>query len=161
MQGNCYSVETPSASFPSGHAPLRPLLPNQCLLLADEDLLNVRAGNLWLDSLYVRLTTPRDAGGVFYGFIQVGFEAAVWMTGVTLQGNGDGVEDCWACGLIFWAKARVYAEGAASAFSLTGSAFLHCASNRQHACKYGPAGMPVSYRACMLVMRGRIWGCSA
>ena len=34
----------------------------------------------------------------------------LWMTDVTLQGDGDGVRDCDACGLSSWA--RVYAEGA-------------------------------------------------
>jgi hypothetical protein len=106
VQGNCASVDPPSASFPSGHAPLRSLLPNQCLLLADHHLQAVLGGKLWLDSLYVRRTT-QVTGSVFSLLQVLGSDAEMWMTGVTLQGNGDGmnVED----------QARVYAEGAASA----------------------------------------------
>jgi hypothetical protein len=35
--------------------------------------------------------------------------AKVWMTDVTLQGDGDGVRDCDACAVSNWA--RLYAEG--------------------------------------------------
>ena len=51
---------------PTGHAPLRDLLPGQCLLLADDRLTSV-GGQLWLDGLYVRLTFPRD--GEFSQFL--------------------------------------------------------------------------------------------
>ena len=84
--------------------------PRQCLLLADTDLLYVGGTKLWLDGLYVRLTTPRD--DVFFRFIEVGETIGeLWMTNVTLQGNGDGALDCYTCGLDLWSSA-VYAEGA-------------------------------------------------
>ena len=97
---------------PNGHAPLRDLLPGQCLLLADENLMWVVQGQLWLDGLYVRLTSPRD-GRDFYVFLFADSPAEVWMTGVTLQGNGDGERDCSDCGVI--SRGHVYAEGAATA----------------------------------------------
>ena len=36
----------------------------------------------------------------------------VWMTEVTLQGNGDGERDCDDCSLRVFTEAAVYAEGA-------------------------------------------------
>ena len=65
MQGNCGDV-APSFTPPTGHALLRDLLPGQCLLLADDNLMWVNR-QLWLDGLYVRLTSPRD--GDFYDFL--------------------------------------------------------------------------------------------
>lgn len=113
MQGNCTGVAPPYPNLDLSHAPLRPLLPRQCLLLADDRLMEVDSSKLWLDGLYVRLTTPRDTSGVFDGFILVsGSGAEVWMTGVTLQGNGDKVRDCDDCGLRGSIDAAVYAEGA-------------------------------------------------
>lgn len=37
--------------------------------------------------------------------------AEVWMTNVTLQGNGDDIRDCDNCGLRVADNASVYAEG--------------------------------------------------
>lgn len=85
-QGNCESEvpESLKRKIPSSHAPLRPLLPYQCLLLADEQLLMLDATRLWLDGVYVRLTEPRNA--TFGGFVELwGSSTKLWMTGVTLQ----------------------------------------------------------------------------
>ena len=67
MQGNCGDV-APSFTPPTGHAPLRDLLPGQCLLLADGNLMWVE-GQLWLDGLYVRLTSPPRDDGEFEAFL--------------------------------------------------------------------------------------------
>ena len=96
MQGNCGDV-APSFTPPTGHAPLRELLPGQCLLLADDNSMLV-GGQLWLDGLYVRLTSPRD--GKFSRFLLSTDNAVLWMTGVTLQGNGSGKRDCIYCGVL-------------------------------------------------------------
>ena len=67
---------------------------------------------LWLDGLYIRLTTPR--AGEMQPFIEANDDAAVWMTGLTLQGNGDGVSDGYLSGGLF-SRGSMYAEGAAAA----------------------------------------------
>ena len=94
---------------PTGHVPLRSVLPGQCLLLADHNLMDV-PGSLWLDGLYVRLTSPR--GVIYLSLISSmsGTETQLWMTGVTLQGNGDGVFDCWVCGMLV--TGSLHANGA-------------------------------------------------
>ena len=110
MQANCTGLPEPSATVPSTHAPMLPLSSGQCLLLVDTDLLYVGGTSLWLDGLYVRLTEARDE--TFFRFIEVGDTTGqLWMTGMTLQGNGDGVLDCYTCGLDLWSSA-VYAKGA-------------------------------------------------
>ena len=48
--------EVPSAAFPAEHAPLRTLLPGQCLLLADTAVMIVANSILWLNNVYIRLT---------------------------------------------------------------------------------------------------------
>ena len=58
-----------------------------------------------MDGLYVRLRE-----GAFLGFLSTGLGSELWMTGVTLQGNGDGECDCSSCGV--YAEGHVYAEGA-------------------------------------------------
>lgn len=65
-----------------------------------------------MDGLYIRLTSPEDSQDGFSEFINAQFsDAEVWMTGVTLQGNGDGQRDCSSCGLLVGSDASVYAEG--------------------------------------------------
>ena len=111
MQGNCEGAEVPELNLPSGHAPLRDMQARQCLLLADAEVMDVN-GSLWLDSLYMRLTAPRDEDGEFLEFIDSSTATeGLYMTGVTLQGNGDGVQDCFSCA-IFVDSSAVYAEGA-------------------------------------------------
>lgn len=56
----------------------------------------------------------------------------LWMIDVTLQGDGDRVRDCDACGLSSWA--RVYAEGV--------HACMH--SSRSHAQMYSTHGRPLN-----------------
>lgn len=117
MQGNCEGLAPPSPYLDPSHVPLRPLLPRQCLLLADDDLLIVYSSQVWLDGLYVRLTTPRDTEtGLFGSFISLGTnESQVWMTDVTLQGNGNGMRVCDECALSVWLEGSAYAQGAATA----------------------------------------------
>lgn len=124
MQGNCVGVDKPLYIPPSSHAPLLPILPYQCLILVDGDLGRVWGVELWLDGLYFRLTTPREIAGEKDGFnfnnylinLQ-GDTTELWMTNVTLQGNGDGVQDCDDCALSLHKGVAVYAEGAATAAS--------------------------------------------
>ena len=106
MQGNCGDI-APSFTPPTGHAPLRDMMPGQCLLLADSPFIQLPQSQLWLDGLHVRLTSPRGAD--FTSLVWTGSNAELWMTGVTLQGNGDGVRDCWHCG--FSGSGMLHAEG--------------------------------------------------
>ena len=110
MQGNCEGVGPPSPDLPSGHAPLRDMQERQCLLLTDAEVMDVNS-SLWLDGLYMRLTMPRDTDGEFLEFIDSGSGTqGLYMTGLTLQGNGDGVQDCFSCAL-FVDSSSVLAEG--------------------------------------------------
>jgi hypothetical protein len=106
MQGNCAGAPPSAASLGLSGAPLLPLLPYQCLLIADVQLLRTSEDSqLWLDGLYVRYL-----GGHFNTFISN--ESYLWMTAVTLQGDSDGVQECSACGLRTYGLGGVYAEGA-------------------------------------------------
>ena len=111
----------PAPRLPAGHVPMRDFLPGQCLLLVDTALMYVDKNNLWLDGLYVRLKDVRDPEGIFGQIIGVGrSNLQVWMTNITLQGNGDGVQDCSYCGLYIWWSASGYCEGAVPALPLKG-----------------------------------------
>ena len=132
MQGNCGDMH-PNFTPAPGTAPLRSLLPGQCLLLADNTLLNV-VGSTWLHGLYVRLTILEtgEFNSLILGepdptaFTQNSVTGPrLWMTEVTLQGNGDGVRDCHACGLFFWGL--VFAQGA-----------VIVPSHPRHACMHQP-----------------------
>lgn len=110
MQGNCEGVASPLPVLNANDGPLRDLLPRQCLLLVDADLLEVDDSKLWLDGLYVRLTSPRGEDG-FAELIYIQPSGELWMTDVTLQGNGnsDFGADCSNCGMDV--RGSVYAEG--------------------------------------------------
>jgi hypothetical protein len=108
MQGNCAAAPPSAASLGLSGAALLPLLPYQCLLIADMDLLYaVSTSQLWLDGLYVRYRRTACVDE-FYEFLKT--ESKMWMTAVTLQGDGDGVDDCDTCGVC--SGGQVYAEGA-------------------------------------------------
>lgn len=110
MQGNCGGLFHAAPGIEG--APLRPLLPHQCVLLADENLITVDESSLWLDNVYIRLTAPRNIS--FNHFIDVrGSSSKLWMSSVTVQGRGaiDGDKDCNACGLAVSSSASVSAEG--------------------------------------------------
>jgi hypothetical protein len=115
LQGNCAGAPPSAASLGLSGASLLPLLPYQCLLIADVNLLDTELDSqLWLDGVYVRYRRtgrfPLDSSGYhFYGFI---FSyGSLWMTAVTLQGDGDGILDCEKCG-VDTSFGNVYAEGA-------------------------------------------------
>lgn len=77
LQGKC--KEDPKLAPPAGTAVLRDFLPDQCMLLADVDLLKVKESKLWVDQLYVRFikssrqpaTWSKLAEGQFFHFIDV------------------------------------------------------------------------------------------
>lgn len=120
VQGNC-AAATPTAEsvglLPNGQAPLRGFTPGQCLVAVDHELLVVSDSEVWLDSLYVRLVLPRNQTFFEFVFVQgggdirVGPSAALYMTNVTMQGNGDDAVDCVDCGVGVSFNSGVYAEG--------------------------------------------------
>lgn len=95
LQGNC-SGEVPEAllaNLPMDTAPLRPLLPGQCLIIADAPFFVLGQANLWLDGVYVRRQF-KNSRAPFSPLLQiypseVDAELMVpprlWMTNVTLQ----------------------------------------------------------------------------
>ena len=110
MQGNCDESALPDLDLPPSHAPLRPLKPGQCLLLANNNLFEVNGTKLWIDNLHIRLTVARD--DQFSHLVEVrGASGELWMTNMSIQGNGDGVRDCWACGLYAWEAGKTYVSG--------------------------------------------------
>jgi hypothetical protein len=102
------SAPPSAASLGLNGAPLLPLLPKQCILVADTDLgwLYSPTARLWLDGLYFRYRRTRYSR--FYEFFRTG--GKLWMTAITMQGDGNTVNACETCGL--WADGHAYAEGA-------------------------------------------------
>lgn len=110
MQGNC-NADAEFGGVPVKHAAMRELQPRQCLLIADHNVLEVWDSNLWLNNIYFRLTNPRS--GTFDQIVLVtGPLAKVWMTDVTMQGNGDLVQDCIDCGVTVRAQGNMFVGGA-------------------------------------------------
>jgi hypothetical protein len=109
MQGNCERAPPEELVNDISGTELLPLKPKQCLLIAGESLMNVEQGDLWLDGLYVR---QRSAETIYSSLISVGGQGSLWMTSVTLQGDGDGVANCQQCALDV--TSQLYAEGASS-----------------------------------------------
>ena len=68
MQGNCNSRSEFGNVTPK-HAAMRALLPQQCLLVADHNVLEVNDSKLWLERIYFRLGDPRS--GTFDQFVLV------------------------------------------------------------------------------------------
>ena len=109
MELEAVGLSSATTSAPLVRNQGRSLGSTSCLLLADDNLMEV-SGGLVLHSLHVRLGVPRS--GSFKAFIHVKKKAAkLWMMGVTLQGNGNGVQDCIDCGMSVYIGAYVYAEG--------------------------------------------------
>lgn len=110
MQGNCdFPVEF--GGVPEHHVPLRALRPQQCLLVVDHNVLEVWDSQLWLDRIYFRL--GNGPSGTFDQFVLVtGTIAELWMTHVTMQGNGDNIQDCIDCGFAVRSGGSMFASGA-------------------------------------------------
>lgn len=82
------------------------------MILADHNVFLINAP-LWMDSLYFRLTSPRSTYFTsFLKFQPSGYTSELFMSQVTMQGNGAGVLQalCVDCGLEAWAP--VHVEGA-------------------------------------------------
>eukprot|EP00892_Ulva_mutabilis_P011353 jgi/Ulvmu1/8590/UM045_0033.1 len=83
IRGNCAAAPQLQLKGP----PLLPLLPGQCVIVADMDLWQVRFGRLWMHNLYLRhvLTTRADIGLLLWSTDEGGH---MWLTQMTVQGAG-------------------------------------------------------------------------
>ena len=99
MQGNCLAAAAPEFVPISDAAPLRPMLPGQCLVVADHDVIVMKNAKIWVDNLFVRLAHDTDTA---VGGLQSDVDNFMWlqgdtmqlfMTNVTLQGSGMGIKD--------------------------------------------------------------------
>jgi hypothetical protein len=96
MQGNCAAAPPSAASLGLSGAPLLPLLPYQCLLITDMQLLQTDFNSeLWLNGLYIRYRRTTRIDQPISEFILTA--GNLWMTAVTLQ--GDGVSHCREMGM--------------------------------------------------------------
>lgn len=81
--------------------------------------------SLWLDGLYVRETTRGRLSWLEWALLSASTgndDHGLWMTKITLQGNGASQHACTVCGL--WLSAQVYAEGALLSMNGTGFAVM-------------------------------------
>lgn len=119
---------TPSSGdllLPAGAAPLKTLNPRQCVVIFERNVMHVEGSSLWLDNVHFRFrgaaaadTAAAGAGAAdtalaFDEVINASLSARVWMTNVTMQGDGTGNLTCSQCGMEVAQSAAVYAEGAA------------------------------------------------
>lgn len=74
--------------------------------------MRVEQGDLWLDGLYVRQKTEDKS---YSSLISVGGQGSLWMTAVTLQGDGNSIANCHQCALDV--TSQLFAEGMNSAHS--------------------------------------------
>lgn len=113
MQGNCRAGVTAESLGLSGA--LVPRLPGQCVIITDTTLLSERQ-NLWIDSLYIRFKkTDRSDDRVESVVKCIGEECNMWMTSVTVQGDGDTDPKF---GGVLVSGGQLYAQGTDSVNSL-------------------------------------------
>lgn len=96
-------------------APLRELLPDQCLLIADKPFLKQNIGRLWLDNVYIRIEPSKRTPGTMSALDAADSGGEMWVTRTTIQGDGavaevvDEEEQLGLKGLS--SPAQVYAHG--------------------------------------------------
>lgn len=109
MQGNCSGAPDGDAFQLSGK-PLLQLAEGQCLLVADDDALEVMHGRVWLDNLYLRVKrTSRNSRPALLSVAALGGQ--LWLTRSVLQGDGS-IESLQASvGLTATITNQVFAQG--------------------------------------------------
>ena len=118
VQGNCSDAST--EQLPDLPSPeLEPLLPGQCILLAQEDMLSLLVPQIWLDNLYLRAYYVNGNPGVSRedAFISLTATppvnstepgtAARYMARMTFQGDDEG-----STMGVFADGVKVFVEGA-------------------------------------------------
>lgn len=116
VQGNCLDPPPSAVALQLSGDGLAPRLGNQCILTTPADTLHVSAGNVWLDHLYLRLRATGVAD-THINLISANKAGRLWMTNVTVQGDGDrpcqGVSCNQATGAFMQGAARVCTARAA------------------------------------------------
>eukprot|EP00892_Ulva_mutabilis_P011358 jgi/Ulvmu1/8595/UM045_0038.1 len=124
IRGNCET--TPELQL--GDPPLLPLLPGQCVIMADMNLWQVRHGRLWMHNLYLRHVTSvrSDVSKLLWSTMEGG---NMWLTQITVQGVGNYADGTGVRGLT--SDGRTYIEGCqfsqlgGSTYVVSSSAPLH------------------------------------
>lgn len=91
--------------------PLAARYPGQCVLVTDYGLLRATGSNLWLHNLFIRQRNTGRIAAPTMLHVQDG-ALGLWLTGVTVQGEGNYQKDTGAGCSALEALAPVYAEGA-------------------------------------------------
>lgn len=115
VQGNCTNAPPLAFENLDGvlNIPLRDMKPGQCLILLSAGFIHL-AQDMWLDNLYLRLhkSAPDTTASSMNSLVDAE-KAGLWMTNVTMQGDGDGTTDCRDCG-IRMLTSLAYIEGTSS-----------------------------------------------
>lgn len=104
LQGNCMTPPSPEALSLTGRPLLTDWKPGQCVIVTDVHLMYV-AQNMWLDNLFIRHTKTERGGRPILATESE--SCNLWMTNVTLQGEGT-MDPVWP---VFVSDGQVYAEG--------------------------------------------------
>jgi hypothetical protein len=108
LQGNCTTDTTSAVGIHpvtrNLKPPLRPLQTGQCVVVMDKMLLELDGIHHWLHNIVLRHESHSGVAS-----ISTGWGATLWMTSVTIQ--GDGRTACGNCGLDVVAHSRLYMEG--------------------------------------------------
>lgn len=91
VQGNCADPPPSAVALQLSGDGLAPRLGSQCILTTPADTLHVSAGSVWLDRLYLRLRATGVADPLI-NLVSANKAGRLWMTNVTMQGDGD--RDC-------------------------------------------------------------------
>jgi hypothetical protein len=116
MQGNCSSEPSTLALGLSGRD-LATRTPGQCILVTDQALLRLDRQNLWLHSLHIPFRTNGQAYSCCDSMLLYATgtgTANLWLTSVTLQGEGNAVDPfdpSFLPGAVEVFGAQLYAEG--------------------------------------------------
>ena len=112
IQGNCDSSTPPIFFSDSFRKEAISHRPEQCILIANRNLCEIFNSSVWLHNIHIRTDTPRRSSTAMQQlFLVNGSSVQLWMTNVTFQGVGDGLNHCSDCALTARYNARVYTEG--------------------------------------------------
>eukprot|EP00892_Ulva_mutabilis_P011351 jgi/Ulvmu1/8589/UM045_0032.1 len=108
LRGNC-STAVDSEALQLEGAALRPLAEGQCLIVADDHMLLLMHGRLWVDNLYLRVQhTSRSNLPTLLSLSALG--GRLWLTRSTLQGDARGAPQ-GANGIWTDTSNKVFAQG--------------------------------------------------
>lgn len=122
--------------------PVLPLLPGQCILVADMEIAYLSYGQLWMHNLYLRHAATARAGEVSL-VVATQESGRLWLTLTTLQGAGKYADGAGATGLD--TASATYILGAALPCQARMHAVGKHTSNaytsmcREHTCRFSEA----------------------